>query len=376
MNSRVHIQNIETDRDLEPVDLINLNDDALDPYSCDNSEDRFKNYFSHPASPYKHTSFPVIVLSSKMKILFANDACEELFSGFFDLSGAYFFDVFGATFCMSEMKNIHDAITGRGSHYFWKGEVQVKSRSLISVLVKTYIFPAHTNELRPTEFVVMFDNVTEENKRQTRSTFISLLEASKLKDNDTGNHVLRVNQYSKCLSQALYKSGNSQYNRIDADFIDNIGFLASMHDVGKIGTPDDILNKKGPLLDWERTLMREHTKNGAFILSSYPNPMAKEVALSHHERWDGSGYPYQLSGDMIPISARIVAIADVYDALRMRRSYKPPFTHKVASQKIIEGKGRQFDPFMTDIFTSIHHTFEKIFESNIEVPHKKSALPL
>lgn len=122
--------------------------------------------------------------------------------------------------------------------------------------------------------------------------------------------------------------------------------------------------------------MREHTKNGAFILSSYPNPMAKEVALSHHERWDGSGYPYQLSGDMIPISARIVAIADVYDALRMRRSYKPPFTHKVASQKIIEGKGRQFDPFMTDIFTSIHHTFEKIFESNIEVPHKKSALPL
>jgi putative two-component system response regulator len=148
----------------------------------------------------------------------------------------------------------------------------------------------------PTDFVVMFDDFTEENKKLLRSVFLSLLEASKLKDNDTGMHITRVNEYSRLLAQELFKTGGELYKRIDADFIDNIGFLAAMHDVGKIGTPDDILNKEGPLSDWEWTIMREHTKNGAFILSTYPNPMAKEIALSHHEKWNGTGYPFRLEG--------------------------------------------------------------------------------
>ena len=199
---------------------------------------------------------------------------------------------------------------------------------------------------------------------------MSLLEASKLKDNDTGNHITRVNHYSQRLSEELFRSKNPKYNRIDADFIDNIGFLASMHDVGKIGTPDDILNKEGPLSDWEWTVMREHTKNGAFILSTYPNPMAKEIALSHHERWDGSGYPYQLSGEMIPLAARIVTIADVYDALRMERSYKPALEHGVAVQKMIEGKENHFDPFLVEVFISVEADFNHIFEDNKDEKHK------
>jgi putative two-component system response regulator len=134
--------------------------------------------------------------------------------------------------------------------------------------------------------------------------------------------------------------------------------------VGKIGTPDDILNKEGPLSDWEWTVMREHTKNGAFILSSYPNPMAKEIALSHHERWDGSGYPYQLSGEQIPLAARITTIADVYDALRMERSYKPALSHDVTVQKMLEGKETHFDPFLTDVFAAIAKDFNKIYEKN------------
>jgi putative two-component system response regulator len=193
---------------------------------------------------------------------------------------------------------------------------------------------------------------------------MSLLEASKLKDNDTGNHILRVNYYAKRLSEELYRSQNPKYNRIDADFIDNIGFLASMHDVGKIGTPDDILNKEGPLSDWEWTVMREHTKNGAFILSTYPNPMAKEIALSHHERWDGSGYPYQLSGEMIPLAARIVTIADVYDALRMERSYKPALDHDVTVRKMTDGRDNHFDPFLVDVFMSIEKDFAGIYNNN------------
>ncbi|MCL2233450.1 MAG: HD domain-containing protein, partial [Treponema sp.] len=108
----------------------------------------------------------------------------------------------------------------------------------------------------------------------------------------------------------------------------------------------------------------EHTKNGAFILSSYPNPMAKEIALSHHERWDGSGYPYQLSGEMIPLAARIVTLADVYDALRMERSYKPALSHEVAVQKMLDGKESHFDPFLVDVFIGIQADFRRIFDDN------------
>jgi putative two-component system response regulator len=108
--------------------------------------------------------------------------------------------------------------------------------------------------------------------------------------------------------------------------------------------------------------MREHTKNGAFILSTYPNPMAKEIALSHHEKWNGTGYPFQLEGDMIPLSARIVAIADVYDALRMRRSYKPPFDHLTSIQKMMEGKESHFDPVLLDTFYTVADRFGEIYE--------------
>jgi putative two-component system response regulator len=137
-----------------------------------------------------------------------------------------------------------------------------------------------------------------------------------------------------------------------------------MHDVGKIGTPDDILNKEGPLSDWEWTVMQEHTKNGAFILSTYPNPMAKEIALSHHERWNGSGYPFKLEGDMIPLAARIVSIADVYDALRMQRSYKPPIEHEKTVEKMMESKNTHFDPALIDVFYAIAKDFEELYEAN------------
>ena len=360
--------------DLEEVESLETEtiDDAIeevldleeDNISIPPEEVNRAKYFSSTANPYLESFFPVIFIDKKMKILFSNKACRNLFTGFFDLSGKYFIDVFGKPFGIEEIRNIHDTIIEGKNGHFWKGEVRIKSRNMASVQIKVYIFPAGLDIREPSEFVVMFDDVTEENKRLTRSTFMSLLEASKLKDNDTGNHIIRVNYYSKRLSEELFRSKNPKYNRIDADFIDNIGFLASMHDVGKIGTPDDILNKEGPLSDWEWTVMREHTKNGAFILSTYPNPMAKEIALSHHERWDGSGYPYQLSGEMIPLAARIVTIADVYDALRMERSYKPALEHTLTVHKMVEGSDSHFDPFLLEIFSGVEKDFEKIYEEN------------
>ncbi|MDR1654482.1 MAG: HD domain-containing protein [Treponema sp.] len=339
--------------------------EALDDEEVDESEEQIQ--LPDPDSnAFLTSSFPVLFISKKMKILYSNPACEHLFIGFFELEGAYFIDVFGKFFDMDDIRKIRETLLFGENGFSWKGEARIKSRDVVSVQVRTYIFPLELEKKPPDIFVVMFDDVTEENKKLLRAVFLSLLEASKLKDNDTGKHITRVNYYSARLAEELYRSGNEKYKRIDADFIDNIGFLASMHDVGKIGTPDDILNKEGPLSDWEWTVMREHTKNGAFILSTYPNPMAKEIALSHHERWDGSGYPFQLEGEMIPLAARIVTIADVYDALRMERSYKPALSHEVTESKMMEEKETHFDPSLLEVFHSISEDFKKIYDNNAD----------
>jgi len=362
------INNMREPEELDELDALDLEEEeVLEPSIEECDLETQKRIFSYYAvTPYLNSFFPVVIINSKMKILFANIAAKNLFAGFFDITSTYFMDVFGKPFGIENITQIHNTIVNGDHGYSWKGEVRIKSRSMVSVLIKVYIFPAEVDTNSPSEFVVMFDDITEENRKQTRHIFMSLLEASKLKDKDTGNHILRVNHYSKRLSEELFRSKNPKYNRIDADFIDNIGFFASMHDVGKIGTPDDILNKEGPLQNWEWALMREHTKNGAFILSSYPNPMAKEIALSHHERWDGAGYPYQLSGEMIPLAARIVTIADVYDALRMVRSYKPAFSHEVAVEKMIDSTESHFDPFLIEVFSSIESDFKNIFDEHNE----------
>ncbi|MDR0313717.1 MAG: HD domain-containing protein [Treponema sp.] len=323
-----------------------------------------EKYYSAASNPFINSIFPVLFVDKELKILYANAACDHLFTGFFYLAGNYFFDVFNKAFEIEDIKKIRETLISGDNGYTWKGNAKVKARNISTIETRVYLFPAELNFKEPAEFVVMFDDVTKENKRLLRSVFMSLLEASILKDNDTGKHIVRVNFYARRIAEELFRCKNPSYNRIDADFIDNIGFLASMHDVGKIGTPDDILNKEGPLTDWEWTIMREHTKNGAFILSTYPNPMAKEIALSHHERWDGTGYPYQLSLDMIPLAARIVTIADVYDALRMERAYKPAMNHQVTIEKMQEGREKHFDPFLLDIFNSISKDFYDIFEKN------------
>jgi len=334
-------------------------------YQLPDDETEFVLSSSH--NPFKTSVFPVLIINKQLRIIFSNKPCEKMFIGFKNLPGKYFFDLFGKAFELEDVRKIRETILNGGNGFSWKGTAQLKNRDTVSVQIRVYIFPLEMDLNAPSDFVVMFDDFTEENKKLLRSVFLSLLEASKLKDNDTGNHIIRVNEYSQRLTEELYKIGSSndirtsKFKRIDADFIDNISFLAAMHDVGKIGTPDDILNKKGPLSDWEWAVMREHTKNGAFILSTYPYPMAKEIALSHHEKWNGTGYPFQLEGEMIPISARIVMIADVYDALRMERCYKPSLSHDVSIAKIIEQSGTHFDPSLIEVFKTITDDFERIY---------------
>ncbi|MDR2802859.1 MAG: HD domain-containing protein [Treponema sp.] len=326
------------------------------------SSELVQNPQMSPIAMFYSSIFPVLCINNSFRIISANPACKKFFTGFFNLDGNLFFDVFGKYFQIEDVKAIRAAILKGVNGFSWRGVAHIKSRERPTVFTRVYIFPTQMDTKEPTEFTVMFDDVTEENKRLLRSVFMSLLEASKLKDNDTGEHISRVNYYSEVLAKTLYNRPG--YDSVDVEFIDNIGFLASMHDVGKIGTPDDILNKEGPLSDWEWTVMKEHTKNGAFILSTYPNPMAKEIALSHHEKWNGKGYPFQIEGEMIPLSARIVAIADVYDALRMKRSYKEAMTHEIAVEKMLESKGSHFDPALIDIFITIAERFNDIYETN------------
>jgi putative two-component system response regulator len=327
------------------------------------SADEINETVSSSHNPFITSFLPVLIINKDLRIVYANEACEQMFLGFTHLHGKYFFDLFGRAFEAEDIGKIRDTIHNGESGFSWKGSATLKTRSTISVKIRVYIFPLEMDLKASSDFVVMFDDFTEDNKKILRSVFLSLLEASKLKDNDPGRHTTRVNEYSKRMAEELFKTGGEACKRVDADFIDNIGFLAAMHDVGKIGTPDDILNKDGPLSDWEWAVMREHTKNGAFILSTYPNPMAKEIALSHHEKWNGSGYPFQLEGDMIPLSARIVTIADVYDALRMERSYKPQLSHEVAAKKIIEQSGSHFDPKLIEVFKAISGDFAKIYDA-------------
>ncbi len=316
---------------------------------------------------FVNSPFPVLVIDPSFHIVFANEACDRLFARYYHLRKRNFSELFSQALGETALRDIEKSIRAPINGYSWKGIIHNKAREAGTTITKAYLFPLFSPSDQgeaPKRFVVLFDDITEENKTLLRSVFLSLLEASKLKDNDTGKHIQRVNLYSRRLAEELYDRPG--YESVDRDFIDDISFLAAMHDVGKIGTPDDILNKKGKLDEWELAVMREHTINGAYILSTYPNPMAREIALYHHERWDGQGYPYKIERAMIPLSARIVAIADVYDALRMPRSYKTAFSHVRAAAYISDVAGKNFDPALVELFDYIQADFRSIYKTHAD----------
>lgn len=317
---------------------------------------------------YEKSIVPSCLLDSKLRILWKNDSYRNSLGREKNLVGEYFTKIFRPDGNQDELESMYKSIFNADTGYSWRGKLESVSRQHLKLVVNILIFPLFRKEPNgagPAGFGVVVDDVTEEQKSLIRGTFSSLLEASKLKDNDTGNHIRRVNEYSKKLAGALFE--DPRFSEVDMEFIENIGFLAAMHDVGKIGTPDDILNKQGALDDREWEIMQEHTINGAYILSTYPAPIAREIALFHHEKWDGSGYPYRLTGDLIPLSARIVSIADVYDALRMKRSYKQPFSHSTAVDIIVEKGGAHFDPRLIEFFKGLTDEFVLIY-SDLEDP--------
>ena len=192
-------------------------------------------------------------------------------------------------------------------------------------------------------------------------SIFTMTRAAEHKDEDTGAHVQRISYYSRELARMI---------GLDETFIDQIFFASPMHDVGKIGIPDHILLKPGGFAPDEWEVMKGHAAMGAKILGNSKSPylkMGAEIALNHHERWDGGGYPNGKRGDAIPLSARIMNICDIYDALRSTRPYKPAFDHRKTMDIITHGDGRtqpeHFDPVILAAFKQNHQTFCDVFDA-------------
>ena len=202
----------------------------------------------------------------------------------------------------------------------------------------------------------------EELKTSYLDTIHRLVLAAEYKDEDTGDHIVRISRFATLLAE---KAGLSERE------VNDMGYSAPMHDIGKIGIPDQILMKPGKLTSEEFEVIKTHTVIGARILAQSKSPIiryAQQIAVSHHERWDGTGYPQGLKGDRIPLSGRIVALADVFDALTNQRPYKPAYPLDVSLEIMRDGRGKHFDPELLDLFMA---NIDTIVTIQREVPSMK-----
>ena len=186
----------------------------------------------------------------------------------------------------------------------------------------------------------------------------ALTELAKIRDNETGNHIQRTQEYVRVLATRLLKHPRHEHD-LDMQKVDMIAKSAPLHDIGKVGIPDSILLKPGKLTPDEWEIMKTHAALGAEALemaerrSAEPSPylhFAKQIARHHHEKWDGTGYPDRLSGEAIPLAARLMAVADVFDALISKRVYKPSWSYRDSMDSILAGSHTHFDPVVVEAF--------------------------
>jgi adenylate cyclase len=209
----------------------------------------------------------------------------------------------------------------------------------------------------------------------TMEAMVSMVET---RDPETGEHIVRTQHYARAIAEHLRDTGFFKQTLTDR-FIKNLFLSVPLHDIGKVGTPDRILLKPGRLTEEEFEIMKQHAQHGRNIITraarKYKDSnylaMGSQIAGTHHEKWNGKGYPSGLSGTHIPLAGRIMAIADVYDALISERCYKPPFSHEKAMAIILEEKGNAFDPVVVDAFFQIEDRIRQIanaFQDTEEYP--------
>jgi PAS domain S-box-containing protein len=265
----------------------------------------------------------------------------------------------------------------------WNGELVGKKKNSEDWIVTITFSPIRNEDSQIFAYAGIFKDVTAQ--REVEQALIKSLKQMNLaqeaiifgmarlaehRDNDTGHHLERIRNYCKVLAIALKKK--KLYEEVlDEDFIQMLYHTAPLHDIGKVGIPDYILLKSDTLTETEFEIMKSHTMIGHNTLNSIFNlygdmpflTMGIEITHCHHERWDGQGYPRGLKGDKIPLSAQILAIADVYDALTTERTYKKAYAHSSALETMKRDKGKHFSPKIFDVFLEISDQINKIRES-------------
>lgn len=249
---------------------------------------------------------------------------------------------------IEKAKRVAELVIANKELLFQKGERVKRAAELVALIIK----------------LGLANSRAVNSERQLLSTLNALALA---RDNETGHHVIRTQYYVKTLALRLRKMGHYR-NELNDQAIELLFKAAPLHDIGKIGIPDNILHKPGSLTDEEWEVMKTHPTIGVNVLHSSNGKssemdvmtIAIQIAGGHHEHWDGCDYPNGLKGLAIPLPARIMSVADMYDALVSERVYKKEWSHEEAAQEIILNKGLRFDPFVVDAFIAEQANFQKI----------------
>ncbi|KZK66140.1 phosphohydrolase [Shewanella baltica] len=275
-------------------------------------------------------------------------------------------------------------LIGLAYHFGWLNwpDIHGYSLGIWAVVVVNFIVTNAMLTLTITYLLGKLADSLDSTLASRQATVLGLAKLAEYRDNETGAHLLRMRQYSKMLAAQRLQADNPPAELND-DFIQDISLSAILHDIGKVGIADAILLKPGKLTPQEFEQIKAHPVIGGQVLRSLLEyapqctfiQMGQDIASGHHEKWDGSGYPLGLKGEDIPLSARIVALVDVYDALTSPRCYKRPFSHQEAIDLMIEGKGKHFDPELVDCFMAIHQEFEVLSKASLDDAYQPMAQP-
>ncbi len=307
----------------------------------------------------------VFVKDAASRVIFINRACEQQWGATLDElvltdGGSVFPPEQIETFVKKDQEIFANGTPQEFQEVVWSKHL---GRNIIGQTTKQ---PFYDDQGKPSHLVCVTVDITDqiksraETKRAHKAALVALANLAEFRDNDTGEHVLRVARMAHEISRELSRSGPYS-TQIDATFRKNIGIASILHDIGKVGIPDGILLKPGKLSPEERSIMERHALIGGSILrkterlleTSEHFNLAYDIALYHHESWEGGGYPHGLAGTNIPLSARIVAISDVYDALISKRPYKEAWSSAAARDYIRSKSGTQFDPYIVEAFNTV-----------------------
>ncbi|MBI9101949.1 MAG: PAS domain S-box protein [Spirochaetales bacterium] len=327
----------------------------------------------------------IILVDPNGKVLNLNSAAREMYGFAWDeVSGESYDRIFTSDLDAPPFSSLISELVDK--ELYVKEEVSRKRNDGTSFFTQTFCQKVYDISEEVVAYTIMEKDLTErirlerelkqslvEIKQTQSAAILGFAKLTEFRDKSTGKHLERIREYTRVIANFLKESPKySEY--INDEYIENLCLSSSLHDIGKVGIEDKILLKPGLLEKLEYEEIKNHTLLGGAALGELDEQidqrsfltMGKEIASYHHERWDGNGYPEGRREEEIPLSARIVAIADVYDALTSKRSYKEAMSHEEAFKVIREERGKQFDPHLVDLFVENHLVFDRI-KTSIEL---------